>query len=276
MRSCASGWSSHKSDCSSNRPPPGIDRNVAESKSYLSELPKFLRVAPRRIARARRAPATLPTDHRGAQMDSERDGRAPTRPTRARDRVEPRHRPRARAPIRARRLRRDRDLPRARRRPARNAARRRPAGAVDRAPASTSSSEPSSTRCATTLDGVPIDILIGNAAVFGGDAFTLPRPRLDRVAPRVRGQRDRGDRIARAALAQRRREHGAQDRVRVEPGRAPREATPGRSYIYRSSKAALNSAARCLALDLAPEGVDRRARESRATCRPASAARRRR
>ena len=35
----------------------------------------------------------------------------------------------------------------------------------------------------------------------------------------------------------------------------PREATPGRSYIYGSSKAALNSAARCLALDLAPEGV---------------------
>ena len=41
---------------------------------------------------------------------------------------------------------------------------------------------------------------------------------------------------------------------RAGPG-LPREATPGRSYIYGSSKAALNSAARCLALDLAPEGV---------------------
>ncbi len=35
----------------------------------------------------------------------------------------------------------------------------------------------------------------------------------------------------------------------------PREATPNRSYIYASSKAALNSAARCLALDLAAEGI---------------------
>ncbi len=35
----------------------------------------------------------------------------------------------------------------------------------------------------------------------------------------------------------------------------PREATPNRSYIYSSTKAALNSAARCLALDLVEHGV---------------------
>jgi NAD(P)-dependent dehydrogenase (short-subunit alcohol dehydrogenase family) len=35
----------------------------------------------------------------------------------------------------------------------------------------------------------------------------------------------------------------------------PREATPNRSYIYGSTKAALNAAARCLALDLAGIGV---------------------
>jgi NAD(P)-dependent dehydrogenase (short-subunit alcohol dehydrogenase family) len=35
----------------------------------------------------------------------------------------------------------------------------------------------------------------------------------------------------------------------------PREAGPNRSYIYGSSKAALNSAVRTLALDLASQGV---------------------
>ena len=35
----------------------------------------------------------------------------------------------------------------------------------------------------------------------------------------------------------------------------PREAAPNRSYLYGSSKAALNSAARLLALDLATQGV---------------------
>ena len=34
-----------------------------------------------------------------------------------------------------------------------------------------------------------------------------------------------------------------------------REATPNRSYVYTSSKAALNAAVRNLALDLAPEGI---------------------
>jgi NAD(P)-dependent dehydrogenase (short-subunit alcohol dehydrogenase family) len=35
----------------------------------------------------------------------------------------------------------------------------------------------------------------------------------------------------------------------------PREATPNRSYIYTSTKAALNASVRCLALDLAGNGV---------------------
>jgi NAD(P)-dependent dehydrogenase (short-subunit alcohol dehydrogenase family) len=108
---------------------------------------------------------------------------------------------------------------------------------------------------AATLEGVPIDILVSNAAVFGGARSRLAdvdwpawRDALDvnvlgaiRVALRLRPNV--------AASTER--------KIVFVSSRAglPREATPNRSYIYTSSKAALNSAARCLALDLAPEGI---------------------
>jgi NAD(P)-dependent dehydrogenase (short-subunit alcohol dehydrogenase family) len=105
------------------------------------------------------------------------------------------------------------------------------------------------------LDGAPIDILVGNAAVFGGmrsrfenvdwaawrNAFEINVLGTIRVAtalwPNV------------AASEQR--------KIVFVSSRAglPREATPNRSYIYSSTKGALNSAARCLALDLAEHGV---------------------
>ena len=105
------------------------------------------------------------------------------------------------------------------------------------------------------LDRAPIDILIGNAAVFGGmrsrfetvdwsawrNAFEINVLGTIRVAtalwPNV------------AASEQR--------KIVFVSSRAglPREATPNRSSIYASTKAALNSAARCLALDLAEHGV---------------------
>jgi NAD(P)-dependent dehydrogenase (short-subunit alcohol dehydrogenase family) len=106
-----------------------------------------------------------------------------------------------------------------------------------------------------TLADAPIDILVGNAAVFGGSrsrfadvdwnawtrAFETNALGAVRVALRLWPNV--------AASAER--------KIVFVSSRAglPREATPNRSYIYTSTKAALNSAARCLALDLAPEGV---------------------
>jgi NAD(P)-dependent dehydrogenase (short-subunit alcohol dehydrogenase family) len=108
---------------------------------------------------------------------------------------------------------------------------------------------------AAAINGSPIDILLCNAAVFGGARSRLAdvdwpawRDALDvnvlgsirvalRLWPNVAASTER--------------------KIVFVSSRAglPREATPNRSYIYTSSKAALNSAARCLALDLAPEGV---------------------
>jgi NAD(P)-dependent dehydrogenase (short-subunit alcohol dehydrogenase family) len=105
------------------------------------------------------------------------------------------------------------------------------------------------------LDGAPIDILVGNAAAFGGtrsrfgdidfgawqSTFAVNVIGAMRVAtsmwPNV------------AASEQR--------KIVFLSSRAglPREATPNRSYIYGSTKAALNAAVRCLALDLAATGV---------------------
>lgn len=108
---------------------------------------------------------------------------------------------------------------------------------------------------AAALDGVPIDILANNAAVFGGnrsrfadvdwdawtEAFEINVIGSIRVALRLWPSV--------AASSER--------KIVFLSSRAglPREATPKRSYIYTSSKAALNAAARVLALDLAAEGV---------------------
>jgi NAD(P)-dependent dehydrogenase (short-subunit alcohol dehydrogenase family) len=116
-------------------------------------------------------------------------------------------------------------------------------------------SEPELDALASTLAGAPIDILIGNAAAFGGTRSHFPD--LDWAAwRRTLGVNVIGS--IRVALRFWRNVAASTERKIVfVSSRAglPREATPGRSYIYGSSKAALNSAARCLALDLAPEGI---------------------
>jgi len=116
-------------------------------------------------------------------------------------------------------------------------------------------SEPDLETLAAQLEGVPIDILICNAAAFGGTRSHFPD--LDWAAwRRVMGINV----IATVRVAVRLWRNVAastERKIVFMSSRAglPREATPGRSYLYGSSKAALNSAARCLALDLAPEGV---------------------
>jgi NAD(P)-dependent dehydrogenase (short-subunit alcohol dehydrogenase family) len=105
------------------------------------------------------------------------------------------------------------------------------------------------------LAGRPIDILVGNAAVFGGtrarlagvdraawnDAFEVNVIGAIRVALRFRPNIAAGEERKIAFLSSR--------------AGLPREATPNRSYIYTSSKAALNAAARNLALDLVPDHI---------------------
>ena len=116
-------------------------------------------------------------------------------------------------------------------------------------------SEPDLETLAGALEGVPIDILICNAAAFGGTRSHFPD--LDWASwRRVMGVNV----IATIRVAVRLWRNVAasnEHKMVFMSSRAglPREATPGRSYLYGSSKAALNSAARCLALDLAPEGV---------------------
>jgi NAD(P)-dependent dehydrogenase (short-subunit alcohol dehydrogenase family) len=116
-------------------------------------------------------------------------------------------------------------------------------------------SEPDIEALAAELDGVPIDILICNAAAFGGTRSHFPD--LDWMSwKRVLAVNLVGS-IRVAVTLWRNVAASAERKIVFVSSRAghPREATPGRSYIYGSSKAALNSAARCLALDLAPEGV---------------------
>jgi NAD(P)-dependent dehydrogenase (short-subunit alcohol dehydrogenase family) len=108
---------------------------------------------------------------------------------------------------------------------------------------------------ADTLGATPIDVLVSNAAIFGGtrsrfpdvdfhawsDAFavnTIGALRVPvRLWPNVAASRER--------------------KIVFVSSRAglPREAAPNRSYLYGSSKAALNAAARLFALDVASQGV---------------------
>jgi NAD(P)-dependent dehydrogenase (short-subunit alcohol dehydrogenase family) len=116
-------------------------------------------------------------------------------------------------------------------------------------------SEPELETLAATLEGVPIDILIGNAAGFGGTRSHFPD--LDWAAWRRVIEVNLIGAIRIAVCFWRNVAASTEHKIVFVSSRAglPREATPGRSYIYGSSKAALNSAARCLALDLAPVGV---------------------
>jgi len=107
----------------------------------------------------------------------------------------------------------------------------------------------------TKVGATPIDILICNAAVFGGNRSRFAD--VDWSAWRVALEVNLlgSMRVALGLwwnVAQ-----SEERKIVFISSRAglPREARPGSSYIYGSSKAALNSAARALALDLAVEGV---------------------
>ena len=116
-------------------------------------------------------------------------------------------------------------------------------------------SQPDLDALVTDLGSTPIDILICNAAVFGGNRSRLADVDWSAWRNVLEVNLLGTMRVALAlwenvALS----EHG---RIVFLSSRAglPREARAGMSYIYGSSKAALNSAARSLALDLAPKGV---------------------
>lgn len=110
-------------------------------------------------------------------------------------------------------------------------------------------------RLVSELDGVAIDILVANAAVFGGARSRFGD--LDWSAWRsalevnlLGSMRVATTLWPNVAASQQRKIVFLSSRAGL-----PREATTNRSYVYVSSKAALNAAVRCLALDLAAQGV---------------------
>jgi NAD(P)-dependent dehydrogenase (short-subunit alcohol dehydrogenase family) len=107
----------------------------------------------------------------------------------------------------------------------------------------------------TKIGATPIDILICNAAVFGGNRSRFAD--VDWSAWRVALEVNLLGSMRVALGLWRNVAQSEERKIVFISSRAglPREARPGSSYIYGSSKAALNSAARALALDLAAEGV---------------------
>lgn len=105
------------------------------------------------------------------------------------------------------------------------------------------------------LEDDPVDILISNAAVLGG-----PRGRLENLDWAVWHRVLDVNVIGAVRIAVKLWPNVAasgEKKIVFVSSRAglPREAKPGGLYTYRSSKAALNAAARSLALDLLPHGV---------------------
>ncbi len=110
-------------------------------------------------------------------------------------------------------------------------------------------------RLAGVLDETPIDVLVSNAAIFGGTRARFPD--VDRTAW--------GDAFAVNTIGAMRVPLRLWPNVATSHERKivflssraglPREAAPNRSYLYGSSKAALNAAARLFALDVASQGV---------------------
>ena len=110
-------------------------------------------------------------------------------------------------------------------------------------------------RLVSELDGVAIDILVANAAVFGGVRSRFGD--LDWPSWRTALEVNLLGSIRVATALWPNVAASQQRKIVFLSSRAglPREATPNRSYVYVSSKAALNAAVRCLALDLATRGV---------------------
>jgi NAD(P)-dependent dehydrogenase (short-subunit alcohol dehydrogenase family) len=108
---------------------------------------------------------------------------------------------------------------------------------------------------AAGLGDTPIDILYCNAAVFGGSRSRFPD--VDWQAWRNAFETNTLGAIRVALRLWPNVAASHERKIVFVSSRAglPREATPNRSYVYGSSKAALNSAARALALDLASQDV---------------------
>lgn len=108
---------------------------------------------------------------------------------------------------------------------------------------------------ATALGETPIDILVCNAAGFGGSRSRFPD--VDWQAWRTAFETNALGAIRVALRLWPNVAASRERKIIFVSSRAglPREAAPNRSYIYGSSKAALNSAARLLALDLASQDV---------------------
>lgn len=108
---------------------------------------------------------------------------------------------------------------------------------------------------AGALEGRPIDLLFSNAAVLGG-----PHSRVDNLAvePWIEAFATNVIGATRVVTALRPNLATSDERkvvfIASRAGLA-RTAKPGGSYIYRTTKAAMNTAARMLALDLAPDGI---------------------
>jgi len=105
------------------------------------------------------------------------------------------------------------------------------------------------------LNGTPVDILICNAATFGGTRGRFEN--LDFDAWRVALETNLLGTI-RVAMRLWPNVVGSTERKIVflsSRAGLPRSYRAHMSYVYASSKAALNAAARCLALDLAERGV---------------------
>jgi NAD(P)-dependent dehydrogenase (short-subunit alcohol dehydrogenase family) len=108
---------------------------------------------------------------------------------------------------------------------------------------------------AAVLGDTPIDVLIGNAAGFGGSRSRFPD--VDWQAWRNVFETNTLGAVRVALRLWPNVAASHERKIVFVSSRAglPREAAPNRSYIYGSTKAALNSAARLLALDLAAQGV---------------------
>src|SRR5262249_47441894 len=108
---------------------------------------------------------------------------------------------------------------------------------------------------AVELGDAPIDILFCNAAVFGGSRSRFPD--IDWAAWRIAFETNVLGAIRVAIRMIPNATAGRERKIVFVSSRAglPREAAPNRSYLYGSTKAALNSAARLFALDVASQDV---------------------
>jgi len=108
---------------------------------------------------------------------------------------------------------------------------------------------------AAALGDTPVDVLVSNAAVFGGTRSRFPDVDSSAwqhvFAVNTIGALRVPMRLWQNVAASRER------KIVFVSSRAglPREAAPNRSYLYGSSKAALNAAARLFALDVASQGI---------------------